>query len=930
MVSLLRIFCLGLLVVPSFLFADPAPFDLAGPKLEIKVVHGGKTLPISEVPNLSAGDQVSIKADLPPGQSVHYLLVAAFLRGATNPPPESWFFSSETWNHKNSDGLKITVPQDAQQVLIFLAPETGGDLKTLVGAVRGRPGAFVRASQDLNQATLDRSRLKVYLASIQSVSQTDFEHLKTTSPLLARSLSIKFDSDCLQKIPELQAPCLMQGQDSLVLNDGHSTSIVQALTAGAPADLMQQLSSSPVAGLGYYSPYVASIVDIARIMDSFHTAQYQYIPALATEQDDQLSLELNTPPSFHNPKSVLVIALPAVESPQLPPLHPVDPKEVYCAEKTELVLPAEGAPLVFSTGYAHDMVLRLKGKNGKFVDLPVTADAEKGGFVANTAGLSPANFGDVLDGSLHGYWGFESYNGPEFRLENTRPQHWQLVDEDQQALIAGHDDLVHLETENAACVDSILLQKPTGETVKADWKSTGPNQVAVTVPLKKVKPGALKLLVKQYGSKEPDTVSLQAFAQPGHLDSFTLHAGDLSGVLKGSHLDEVKELTLNGVSFKPGSPASTDRTEELSLATADVKAAELLKEGDDATAKVALKDGRILSLETTVSSPQPRVALIGKSIQPLASNAANNLQLTGEDDLPQNAQLTFSIHAQIPAAFSGDEKVEVSTIRGAYLTTLTLASGLTLEDSQVALATLDTGKAFASSASGPLRFRVIEKGIPGDWQPLAVLVRLPVFSDLKCPDSSDQPCKLTGSKLFLVDAVSNNPQFDHPTQVPEGFPGYALAVPHPTGGQLYVKLHDDPSVVNSVAFLSEALPPPSSSAPAASLRPAEKTPNPPAGGTQSNPSSNATAGSTTTGGASPALATMQARPSTVLHPSPPATDQTSQSGVKPATPQESPGPAASQGKLSASAQPATKDASSTSGPASASNSTANASVKEPK
>lgn len=298
MVSLLRIFCLGLLVVPSFLFADPAPFDLAGPKLEIKVVHGGKTLPISEVPNLSAGDQVSIKADLPPGQSVHYLLVAAFLRGATNPPPESWFFSSETWNHKNSDGLKITVPQDAQQVLIFLAPETGGDLKTLVGAVRGRPGAFVRASQDLNQATLDRSRLKVYLASIQSVSQTDFEHLKTTSPLLARSLSIKFDSDCLQKIPELQAPCLMQGQDSLVLNDGHSTSIVQALTAGAPADLMQQLSSSPVAGLGYYSPYVASIVDIARIMDSFHTAQYQYIPALATEQDDQLSLELNTPPRF--------------------------------------------------------------------------------------------------------------------------------------------------------------------------------------------------------------------------------------------------------------------------------------------------------------------------------------------------------------------------------------------------------------------------------------------------------------------------------------------------------------------------------------------------------------------------------------------------------------------------------------------------------
>jgi hypothetical protein len=890
MASRVRDLCLFFVLVPSFLFADPAPFDLAGPKLEVKVIHAGKTLPISAVPNLSVGDQVSIKADLPPGQSVHYLLVAAFLRGATNPPPENWFYSSETWNRKNNDGLKITVPKDAQQVLVFLAPETGGDFKTLVGAVRGRPGAFVRASQDLNQATLDRSRLKVYLASIQKVSQTDFDHLKAISPLLARSLSIKFDSDCLQKIPELQASCLMQGQDSLVLNDGHSTSIVQALAGGTPADLVQQLSSSPVAGLGYYSPYIASVVDIARIMDSFHTAQYQYIPALATEQDDQLSLELNTPPSFHNPKSVLVVALPAVEAPQMPPLHPVDPKEVYCAEKAELVLPAEGAPLVFSTGYAHDMVLRLKGKNGKSVDLPVKADAEKGGFVANTAGLSPTNFGDVLDGSLHGYWGFETYNGPEFRLENTRPQHWQLVDEDRQALIAGRDDLVHLETENAACVDSILLQKPTGESVKADWKSTGPNQVAVTLPLKKMKPGELKLLVKQYGSKEPDTVLLQAFAQAGHLDSFTIHAGDLSGILRGSHLDEVKEITLNGVHFKPGSLASTDAAGELPLATTDVKAAELLKEGDDATAKVALNDGRVLNLETTVSSPRPRVALIGKSVQLAASSAASNLQLAGEDDLPQNALLTFSIHAQVPATFSGDEKVEVSTLRGAFLTTLTLASGLILEDSQVAVATLDTGKAFASSASGPLRFRVIENGIAGDWQPLGVLVRLPVFANLKCPDSLDQPCTLTGSKLFLVDQVANNRQFDHPAQVPEGFPGYALTVPHPTGGQLYVKLHDDPSVVNSVIFPVATAPSPTSEAAA---KPGALTPT--AAGTQStsllatSPSPSSTkqsavapqdSASPTTNNAQPAPASSTAQPpATVPATSPGAGKSQSQDGT---------------------------------------------------
>jgi hypothetical protein len=697
----------------------------------------------------------------------------------------------------------------------------------------------------------------------------------------------------------------MQGRDALILNDGHSTSIVQALTSGPTSDLAFALSSTRQADFGYSSPYIASAMDIARIMESFRTAQYQYIPALATEQGDQLSLELNSIPSFQNPKSVLVVALPAVEAPLMPPLHPVEPKEVYCAERTELVLPAEGAPLVFSTGYAHDMVLRLKGKNGKFVDLPVKADAEKGGFVANTAGLSPTNFGDALDGSLHGFWGFEPYNGPEFKLENTRPQHWQLVEDDQWSLIAGHDDLVHIETENAACVDSILLQKPTGETVKADWKSTGPNQVAVTLPLKKVKPGALKLLVKEYGSKDPDTVPLQAFAQASHLDSFTLYAGDSSGVLKGSHLEDVKELTLNGVRFKPEPLPSTENVDELSLITSDVKAANALKEGEAFTAKVVLNYGRILNLETTVASPRPKITLIGKSAQPLASSAANNLQLGDQDELPQNEPLTFSIHAQAPAAFSGDEKVEVGTIHGAYLTTLTLTSGLILEDSQVAVATLDTGKAFAASAWGPLRFRVIENGVPGDWQPLATLVRLPVFGDIRCPDSSDQPCRLSGSRLFLVDSVSNDPQFTHPTQVPAGFPGYFLLVPRPSDGQLYVKLHDDPSVVNSITFPAEALQPPPIATPAASSMPAAQTPNSLATGARSNPSSATTVGHgavvstlpkpSTNGGTPSAPAPGKTAPQSALPAAPPIAKQTPQSGMG-ATPSGSSGPPAPAGK----------------------------------
>ena len=68
----------------------------------------------------------------PEDQSAHYLLIVAFLRGATNPPPENWFIKAETWSKQvREEGIVVTVPQDAQQALLFLAPETGGDFGSL-------------------------------------------------------------------------------------------------------------------------------------------------------------------------------------------------------------------------------------------------------------------------------------------------------------------------------------------------------------------------------------------------------------------------------------------------------------------------------------------------------------------------------------------------------------------------------------------------------------------------------------------------------------------------------------------------------------------------------------------------------------------------------------------------------------------------------
>ena len=65
--------------------------------------------------------------------------------------------------------------------------------------------------------------------------------------------------------------------------------------------------------------------------------------------------------------SVLVIALPAVEAAQLPPLHAVDPKEIFCVRRSTLVLPVDGAPLAFSTRYAHDLALDVTGRDGKAI-----------------------------------------------------------------------------------------------------------------------------------------------------------------------------------------------------------------------------------------------------------------------------------------------------------------------------------------------------------------------------------------------------------------------------------------------------------------------------------------------------------------------------------------------------------------------------------
>lgn len=787
--------------------ADPAAFDLAGPTVEVEVTRGTVTLPISQVPNLAAGDRVWLKAEMNAGQSVHYLMVAAFLRGSTEPPPASWFSRCETWTGRcSTEGMTLKVPQEARQLLVFLAPETGGDFKTLVSAVRGRPGVFVRTSQDLNQAAAQHLRLQTYLKEIRRLGDSDPARLKEAAPLLSRSLAIKVDEKCLEKVPTLQAACLMQGSDSLIMTDGHGESVTQTLTSGPASDLAMEASNAPQLKSGYYGPFIGSLLDIARLFDSFHTAKYQYIPALATPHGRELSLTLNAPPSFHDPKSVLVAALPAVEDPQFPAVRAVDVKEVYCIRKEPLVLAAEGAPLMFASSYAHHVTLRVAGPGGTSIDLPATPDALHGGFAIDTSALSEVAVGESVRGSLEGSWGFATYAGPSFNFVDARTQTWKLASGEEGSLVVGRRDTVHLVSASVRCVSDIELADSDGRELKVDWKPAKADAVEARLPLEDASAGEVTLLIRQYGSPQPQRLTVRTYAEAGHLDGFVFHSGDDRGVLRGSRLDEVAALVLNGIDFTPETLSSTEGRDELTLVTRSAPATPALKPGDTAKAHVTLQDGRAYDLRVAVQGPRPRAALIGKSLQ--MPSSGGSIRLSDRDELPQDAQLTFSLHAQTPPTFTHDESIEVATIDGSASMVLDIGSGsVTLQDAKIAVARLDPAKAFGPSTFGPLRFRVVSHGVTGDWQPLATLVRLPVLKELSCPDDTDEPCRLSGVNLFLLDSVSADARFGAPTSVPDGFTGSALSVPRPAKGELYVKLRDDPGVV-SVAVLDELGPRP--------------------------------------------------------------------------------------------------------------------------
>jgi len=783
---------------PANLRADAAAFDLTGPKVDVRVQRDGRTLPISEVPNLQAGDRLWVHPDLPDTQSVRYLMVICFLRGSTNPPPDSWFTRVDAWSKPvHDEGVYVSVPDGAEEAVVFLAPETGGAFATLRSAVRGKPGAFVRAAQDLEQASLDRQRLEKYLDSVREAASSDPEQMKARSALLARSLNMRLDQQCFDKPSAQQAPCLIQNTDQLVLDDAHSQTMVATLSSGPSSDLLVQVSATPTAGGGYYSAYVGAVVDVVRILGTAHTAQYQYIPALALPKKDNLNLRLNTPPSFRNPKSVIVIALPLVLPAANPPLRPIDAAQIFCIDKPSLVLPAGGAPLVFATELAHNFVLHVETKSGPGVDLPAVPDPGQGGFEIDTKAMQSVELQGEVSGILRGVWGFRSFEGPRFRLRGSSPEQWVVASKDASALIIGREDTLHLDSPDACCVRSVSLRDEKGKVIEAEWKTAKPEELEVKVPLQNATAGMLTVTIHKMGTRQADEIPLHTYSEAGRLDAFDIHSGDADGVLKGTRLDQVTAIDVSGLRFTPDGLSRANQRDELRLVCHDASVTQRLQPGDSIAVHVALQDGRSMDLKTAVEAPRPRVTVLSKSVLLDSSGPPSTVRLENQDELSQDARLNFFLKTLVPENFPSTEKIEVATADEAFRVMLSEKDGnLTLQDSKTIFAVLDPMKLLGPTAFGPLKFRPVDgDGTDGDWQPLVTLVRIPVLEGIRCARDGEKQCTLNGDKLFLIDAVSSDPDFTNSVTVPDGFVQVGLTIPQPKGKTLYLKLRDDPSTV---------------------------------------------------------------------------------------------------------------------------------------
>jgi hypothetical protein len=790
------ILCLVVFFSAAGARADDARFDLPGPKIDVYVTRGSTTLPIAQVPELQPHDKLRVKADLPATQSNHLLLIVAFLRGTTNEPPDNWFTRIETWKQP-PEGTLIVVPDGAQRAMLFVAPETGGDFDTLRSAVKGSPGLFIRANTSLNKASLEQQRIERYLAGMQTVTSDDEKVIQARSAKLAAALALKPDAACFKQPVVDQVDCLTQTSTPLLLDDGHRPTISDAISTGASGSFFNEAGQADNA---VYSAYVGTLIDLIHLVGMLHTAQYRYIPAISFPQGPTLNLKLNAAPSFYNPKSVIVIALPAIQSMRPLPLVLAHPGQAFCLANPALTLPMRGAPLMYSTAFAHDLTLDF-GPSALPASIPLRPDAFDGGLVrddvnlrhvrhaaASSGALQTTATSRFAQGTIRGYWGFQAFEGPTLRFQQSEGDNWKLTGAD--TLVAGKNGQLTLHGDDTACISQIRLTSVSGESVPVAFTpaTTGANAMSLEILLQGKQPGAYSLVLQQYGSSIQRTLRLTAYSADTHLEKVLMSMSGETAVVLGKGVENVLSAKIGEQIFLPAVQEDDQGSIELHASRTGLSTTA-------ASAIVTLKDGRVI--QVPVSGEDPGAMLRLRSFHSTTMPVKGELEVTldSQQYIPLHSTLHFVVQSTGP--FSRSQMIEVATADGALHTTLSLNSdSLILQDDHTVVGTLNLDKTFGESAFGELRLRAIPgDGTFGNWVTLGKLIRRPHITAVHCSDHETPTCMIEGRDLFLALAFSTTESFESEVPVQSGFDETTFAMPmgpSDRGEMLYVRLRDDP------------------------------------------------------------------------------------------------------------------------------------------
>ncbi|MEG8053461.1 hypothetical protein QP185_09740 [Sphingomonas aerolata] len=210
-------------------------------------------------------------------------------------------------------------------------------------------------------------------------------------------------------------------------------------------------------------------------------------------------------------------------------------------------------------------------------------------------------------------------------------------------MIAGRDNSLTIEGGAAACVEDIALARTSGTTEPLKWAALPDGRITATIPKAQIAAGQVSLLVRQQGIADVDTIALTALTETGRIDAFTLHAGDLHGVLTGTRLDTVASLSVDGAVFSPGAVVRTGKADKRVMTVDTPAPVAAWTAGQDRSGRVTLKDGRVLPVTVHVAPARPSVTLIDKTIAPAAHTASLPIILPSSTVMPLDASLTFSI-----------------------------------------------------------------------------------------------------------------------------------------------------------------------------------------------------------------------------------------------------------------------------------------------